>query len=153
MKSKGIEAEVKKIKCCFCIPFKIGMVLITIFTLFNNYVWIQTWRMLKGQIENKPDDFFADSKGAQIKPFVLTLLALSFIVTLLYLVWLCKDNATTRKLLVFANFVLFISAVLMVAGGDMVMIIDICLSIYWGFVTKKYMDAHSKMDTKLKYVP
>ena len=98
--------------------------------------------MVTGKIENDPNDGFADSWGAQNVPFTVTLMCLSFIVTLLYLVWLIVDAHWSRKGLVVANVVLFISAIMMVIGGDMVMIIDIFLSVYFGYETHKYMVAH-----------
>ena len=49
----------------------------------------------------------------------------------------------TRKGLVVANFLLFISAVMMVAGGDMVMIADILLSSWWSYSSYKYYKANA----------
>ena len=94
--------------------------------------------MVTGKIENIPDDNFADSKGAQNKAFVVVLMTLSFIVATLCFSWLVYDSHLTRKAQVVAHFILFISAILMVAGGDMVMIADIFLSIYFGYETHKY---------------
>ena len=98
--------------------------------------------MVTGKIDNDPNDGFADSWGAQNVPFTVILMVLSVIVALLYLVWLIVDAHWSRKGLVVANVVLLISAIMMVIGGDMVMIIDIVLAIYFGFETYKYMVAH-----------
>ena len=89
-------------------------------------------------MENDPNDNFADSEWAQIGAFTVSLLVLSTMVVVLYLAFVCVDNRSTRIGLVAANAILLISAVLMVMGGDMVMIIDICLSIYWGYETYQY---------------
>ena len=140
-KKDTFQSAQDEVKCCVCIPFKLAMILILIFSLFNNFVWVQTWKMISGQIENDPEDNFADSWGAQNKPFVIILLTLSLLVTALNLNWLVKDSETSRKGAVLANVILFISAVLMVLGGDYMMVIDICLSIWWFLVTKKYYEA------------
>ena len=66
------------------------------------------------------------------------------IVCILYLIWLVIDVSWTRIGLMVSNVVLFISAVLMVVGGDYVMIIDIFLSIYFGFETYMYWAAYNQ---------
>ena len=40
------------------------MLLIFMFTLFNVYLWYETYLMVSGLKENDPDDNFADSWGA-----------------------------------------------------------------------------------------
>ena len=67
---------------------------------------------------------------------------MSIVVSGLYLSWLLIDTDWSRKGLVLANVVLLISAILMVIGGDPIMIIDIFLALYFGFETYKYMVAH-----------
>ena len=108
--------------------------------------------MVSGKIVNDPNDNFADSKGAQNTTFVIFLMIMSFIVSALCLAWLVYDSHLTRKAQVLAHVVLFISAVLMVAGGDFVMIIDIFLSLYFGYETHKYFK-HKTYDLNPQMVP
>ena len=66
---------------------------------------------------------------------------LSLLVPLLIIGWIVKDTEQTRRGLVASMAILFLSAVMMVIGGDMIMIADMALSAGWGYSAKKYLES------------
>ena len=118
-------------KCCLVFPARIGVYLLLAWSLFFLFLWFITLLMLYGFMHNEPNDNFADSWITNNAFFVWSGTFISLLVPGLLVRNIFIDNFDTRMSIVHGMLLLLICALIFVAGGDYIMLIDICLNMHW----------------------
>ena len=118
-------------KCCLFVPARIGIALLLLWSIFFLVLWVICLLMLHGAMENVPDDNFADSWITKNPYFAWGGTLVSVAIPILIFFPLISDTPRNRNCLVAAMYLLLATALIFVAGGDTVMLIDVVLNLTW----------------------
>ena len=127
--------------CCGCLSFKIGMILVFIWGLFWMWCWYMTAQFMWNGGKYNQFNSVPITKDPTI---VVISTILSAFCPVWFAAYFCKDSKITRLGLVIGSLMLLILAVIFVAGGIYVMLLDIALM---GYVTKVTWDHYKKFDS------